>query len=842
MTKTGLAAVAIAAAATAAVVTKVGFSYNMSREAAEKAFAGILHDAPKASAFIEELYGWTRKTSLGFDTAVHSAQEFLARGIQLKDVIPYMDTIAEAAAKLPEPMEQSVQRISYAIGQITQSAKLHSQDIRQLTEAGINAWGYLADATGASIDEMQKDAEKFGLTGPRVAEIILAGMRKDSAGMLSIQAQTGRGQIAIASRNFQELSGIFTKPFYDKFVEGLKTVNDIMSNGDVKRAAEIWGQSIADGINIALGPLGLLKKGLESIPNVKISPKVEADASKGIKGSEATGSSYLSAITMPFLYGKKLIDELDRRKDERQRADLEARHSSPQLDELLDKRNFLTRQAASTGGEPARRLQAQIAEVDANIDVYRQALEGSGNAAGNAAGKIFNATTSMETSWQKMVSQAETGLEKTRSALEDITKASGHTTQEGLQAQQNLANYKVDTQPRVDFLQQGIKDLDRESRHAAEATRIASEAKDDEIKAIQRSIDARDRAEERQEIVDRLSKTASEKATLALDDWERSLQRQALTAGPSAADALERQFAAADRGEQRADLQRGVSEARGRKARADAARALQRFDAQTGRQQQLEAVRAAEEQKKNAEALRRLNEEDHIRQLKAKEDKKQGEKDLTKFDRATAEQKTMQKLQDQRDAIAKSGDAIQRGIERQKELKQDELAAIEDQKNKLQTVSDNYDIAVQNAIRLAQLADPDKLPKQADLIRDLNGIVEQFHKFYEDLKEARKIGADIQTARIQREIAEPPAGFNLPEPGGARAMGGRVDPNHWYYVGEHGKEPFIPDTAGYIMPHDGMKGTTTHNTRNITILGPVTVEMGNKGTSKNALDHLYKKM
>lgn len=38
--------------------------------------------------------------------------------------------------------------------------------------------------------------------------------------------------------------------------------------------------------------------------------------------------------------------------------------------------------------------------------------------------------------------------------------------------------------------------------------------------------------------------------------------------------------------------------------------------------------------------------------------------------------------------------------------------------------------------------------------------------------------------------------------GGPRAKGGRVSPGNWYMVGEEGPEPFVPDVAGRIFPHD----------------------------------------
>jgi TP901 family phage tail tape measure protein len=41
--------------------------------------------------------------------------------------------------------------------------------------------------------------------------------------------------------------------------------------------------------------------------------------------------------------------------------------------------------------------------------------------------------------------------------------------------------------------------------------------------------------------------------------------------------------------------------------------------------------------------------------------------------------------------------------------------------------------------------------------------------------------------------------------GGGKASGGRVSPRSWYMVGENGPEPFVPDTAGTIIPNSGLK-------------------------------------
>ncbi len=61
----------------------------------------------------------------------------------------------------------------------------------------------------------------------------------------------------------------------------------------------------------------------------------------------------------------------------------------------------------------------------------------------------------------------------------------------------------------------------------------------------------------------------------------------------------------------------------------------------------------------------------------------------------------------------------------------------------------------------------------------------------------RKIGHDFG-ARV-----DPEDEAVLLRYGGKRAGGGRVDPSHWYTVGERGPETFVPDMAGRIVPAGG---------------------------------------
>lgn len=798
LAKRGLIAVGIAVAATTALVVKLGFGYNMSREAAEKAFTGILKDAPAASAFIEELYGWTRKTSLGFDVAVHSAQEFLARGFKLKDVIPTMEIIANQAASLPRPMEESMQRISYAIGQISQSAKLHSQDIRQLTEAGVKAWEYLSQATGASIDEMQEDALKFGLNGPRVAAIILAGMKKDSANMLQLQNETGRGQVAIASRNFQELSGIFTKSIYDQFVKGLKEINSVMGSPSARAAAKEFGEALFFAFTVAISPLTILiaavkelKSAVESLPDIPGLP--EGSTSKAI--------------------GKSLLNQIP--------------VIGPTVNAYKGARAFAD--TGLVGGNLEDKIKGLLKPM---TDASKVAQE--------MADKLAAANVENAGNWKGIIADAEKGAKEIRTQLQDALKVS--VTKESLQFDLAMNNFNRGPEGTlaVQGLQKDLDDLSKSASAAADAVQEQARAVDKDIDSLQRNYAARDRGEARREILDRSRASASDRATASLEAWDRALQRSALQdqlkGKLSPADKFEKQLQDADRKEQRADLQQAINEADDAKSKADATKALQRFDLAQANADKLEKLRAVEDKKKIADDLKRMDKEDAITRMKAAEEKKKNAKDLQKFDRDAAEQDKLQALQDKRDKIISDGDIDQKRYELLKQGVQDQLDVIEANKLALTTERDMRVADIERAKIIAQLAD-ESLPKEADLIITLDGIAKQFAIFYGKIATINQKMADLE---IEKANAVTGAERQLLDSfGGSHAKGGRVDPNHWYWVGERGREPFVPDTAGTVYPHGSQPGGNTTNSRSIVNLAPVHVYMNGQQNTKDALDIMF---
>ena len=510
--RTGAVVAGVAAIATSAAVVKLGYDYNSLRESSTAAFSGLLKSGPQANRLIEDLYSWTRKTSLGFETATESAAEFIARGVEVNKVIPYLQIIGDTAASLPRPIEQSMARISYAIGQIGQSAKLHSQDIRQLTEAGVPAWRYLSEATGKSIDEMQENALQFGLTGQRVVEIILAGMQRDFAGMLEVQRSTARGQLSVARRNIQELSGEFTKPIFEQFKRGITSANEVLGSEESRNAAREYGLGLAyiaeQATNATKALLGIPKTSFEKLTGIKSEDLGRKGLLVSPKEEPITGFiRSLGRAQTPEGQLDKARNELAKLQAERQRL-LQPPSGLPEV--------RVYGQAAEARAKQSESVRTALERVDTEATKWEltiSSLESQLNKASSATSE-FDRTMSEISKTQAELTKNE---ERLKAIPEDFKKLLDVGSADAMRAEIAV----IQDQTRNIFTRSNIgralDELGDRARSAADAIRTQEEAIDKQISLLQRQFDAEDSKERRAELVQRLreidpGKTKEERA------------------------------------------------------------------------------------------------------------------------------------------------------------------------------------------------------------------------------------------------------------------------------------------------------------------------------------------
>ena len=194
---------------------KIGFS-NLLGEAGGQKMMDDLDDFAKATPF---------KTS----GVIANAQKMMAMGWNTDTLLKDMETIGDAAAATGK-MDQGLESIVRALAQIKTKGKLSTEELNQLSEAGIAAKAMLAEQLGygtgdSGIAKMTKDLEK-GLIGSDVAiQALLAGMEQFDGTMKKTANET---------------------------VEGLKSQLEDTFEINILRK---WGQGLQDGAKRGLGSI-----------------------------------------------------------------------------------------------------------------------------------------------------------------------------------------------------------------------------------------------------------------------------------------------------------------------------------------------------------------------------------------------------------------------------------------------------------------------------------------------------------------------------------------------------------------------------------------------------------
>ena len=157
----------------------------------------------KAANFMDDAKKFAATTPFDTDAVVSNAQRMLAYGFSDKEIIPDLTTIGNASAALGGGNE-GISRIPRALGQMKTSGRLNAEDMNQLTDVGINAWKYLADAEGKSIAEIREMSQKGEISGDKAVKTILKGL-KEFDGMME---KTSNSTVSGLMSNIQDVFDI----------------------------------------------------------------------------------------------------------------------------------------------------------------------------------------------------------------------------------------------------------------------------------------------------------------------------------------------------------------------------------------------------------------------------------------------------------------------------------------------------------------------------------------------------------------------------------------------------------------------------------------------------------
>lgn len=226
----------------------------------QAAMTNMLGSAERAKNLLGQLQDFAAKTPFEFNDVAAASQKFLAFGFTAEQIIPTLKAVGDAAAGVGLGKE-GIDRITLALGQMAAKSKVQSDEMLQLTEAGIPAWQMLADKIGTSVPQAMDMVSKGAVDAQTGLQALVGGMEDKFGGMMDQQAQTitgtwsnmmdGLSQSAIAVG--QQISDALNLPdLFSSLGDSLQQFANLVKNQGI---GEALSQMIPPEVEVAAAGL-----------------------------------------------------------------------------------------------------------------------------------------------------------------------------------------------------------------------------------------------------------------------------------------------------------------------------------------------------------------------------------------------------------------------------------------------------------------------------------------------------------------------------------------------------------------------------------------------------------
>lgn len=226
----------------------------------QAAMTNMLGSAERGKNLLGQLQDFAAKTPFEFNDVAAASQKFLAFGFTAEQIIPTLKAVGDAAAGVGLGKE-GIDRITLALGQMAAKSKVQSDEMLQLTEAGIPAWQMLADKIGTSVPQAMDMVSKGAVDAQTGLQALVGGMEEKFGGMMDQQAQTitgtwsnmmdGLSQSAIAVG--QQISDALNLPdLFSSLGDSLQQFANLVKNQGI---GEALSQMIPPEVKVAAAGL-----------------------------------------------------------------------------------------------------------------------------------------------------------------------------------------------------------------------------------------------------------------------------------------------------------------------------------------------------------------------------------------------------------------------------------------------------------------------------------------------------------------------------------------------------------------------------------------------------------
>jgi len=230
-----------------ALDSMVGF--NAEIEQATVGFETLLGSSSAAQAEMQWIKDFAKETPFNYKDLVGYSQQLLALGFNAEQAQGVLQATGDAAAALGRGPE-SIARINLALGQMWTKGKVQSQEMMQLTEAGIGAWQILADAYGTTVANVQEAVTAGQVKASEAVPALVAGMNQQFGGLMAKQSQTFTGIVSNIQDTLQQELASAGEPLFAELKTQAQGFLEALDDPEVIDLMHDLGGYLADGVKV----------------------------------------------------------------------------------------------------------------------------------------------------------------------------------------------------------------------------------------------------------------------------------------------------------------------------------------------------------------------------------------------------------------------------------------------------------------------------------------------------------------------------------------------------------------------------------------------------------------
>ena len=176
-------------------------------EQSSVSFKYLIGSAEGANGFLTALQDFAVSSPLDMQGATKSARMLMTMGVAAENTIGVLRVLTDAAVVAGGDMEDSIYRISLALGQMLQSGTVKAQEIRQLVNANIPIFEILQEELGLTAQQVA-NIGKEGINSATAVNAILHGLQKRFQGASRDMQKTLTGALSACKDSFYVLYNI----------------------------------------------------------------------------------------------------------------------------------------------------------------------------------------------------------------------------------------------------------------------------------------------------------------------------------------------------------------------------------------------------------------------------------------------------------------------------------------------------------------------------------------------------------------------------------------------------------------------------------------------------------